>query len=86
MLGISLGISLVLTAAQYTDPNPTQADQYAAASRSALEATYKESGLEKDIERLEKQYVSEQDRQLAGHMLVFSRLLIEKRVEFKWTF
>ena len=85
-MSISIGIGMLLIAAQIPSGHPmAQNEQYNAANRAALEAYYKVSGAEDRIRELEKRYISKDVQESVANMMMFGRIVVEHRIELKFS-
>lgn len=51
-----------------------------------MKATYIQTGLDKQANKLEKKYVSKEVEKYAGWITLTGKVVSEKRIAFQWTF
>ncbi len=49
-------------------------------------AYYKQSGMEKSVKRIEKEQLSQETRTMLANAALLTRMVVEQRIEFRWTF
>lgn len=86
MLGISLGVGMLLAATHNMQPTPSTSEQSVRAVKAAVEAAYKQTGAERELYELEREYIPEHVRIISGNAMILSRLVFENRIEFHLDF
>jgi len=62
------------------------ASQNTSAGKRAVEAYIKYAGIDKDLNQIQKNILSEETRLQVGRVIILTQSLIDKRVTFTWTF
>ncbi len=77
LLGVTIGLSHGAM-----EGKPTEQE----ALRKFTKASYKEMGLDEQVKQLEKRYLSKEVIFYGGWTAQISRVVIEKRIVYEWTF
>jgi hypothetical protein len=60
--------------------------EHTAAAKAAARAYYKQSGMETDVRRIEREQVSKELRAYVGHAAVITKTIVEQRITLVWRF
>lgn len=63
-----------------------QASELNRAYKAAIKAAYIQSGSDKHVKVLEKQYIPKELKEYGGVITWTTKLLIEKKISYEWTF
>jgi hypothetical protein len=64
----------------------TNAEAEQDAIRNAAEALYKQTGIEKNITEYTEKRIPNEYKPMISKVTIFTRALVTKKVEFKWSF
>lgn len=78
--------SVVLTTAITFTPTTGSSSNVEDALKAVAKATYKQTGLNKMVKRLERKYISDEMRKYGGWAINIGKVFIERKVSYEWTF
>jgi hypothetical protein len=55
-------------------------------TRAAREAYYQHSGMNRYVEQLDRRFIPNELRAPLGNVALVSKTIIDRRIEFRWTF
>lgn len=64
----------------------SNADAEVDAKRAALEALYKQTGIEKNITEYAEKQIPDKYKPIVGKIVTIGRVIITQKVEYKWNF
>lgn len=86
MMDISLGIGILVASMSVQASELSKDQKYKEATKHAVEASYKQTGLERKVQDLEKKYTPKWVSEHVGWALVVTKAAVENKVVIKWTF